>query len=1225
MCWKVSGTPTAASNTTTYNVTVTDAVGATANSSFALTVHAPAAISTQPVALSKNVGQAVLFTVVAIGNPAPTYQWKKGGADLPGKTDNTLGFSATLDDAGNYSVEVRNTTVNGATSMPNVVVSNSVALTVYQPPTISAQPQSQTVTVSAVSVNFSVTASGTPAPTYQWKKNGVDIAGATATTLTVTNLSLALSGSKYSVVVTNAAAGGVGGTVTSDEATLTVNPDAPVISSIPSTSFTGVQGSTLLYGPIAVNASAAPYTFSATGLPAGLTINSANGNISGTPTASTVGVTVRITVTNATGSDFRDVTFIIQPPVPSFSAAIIPTQATVATAYSFTLPGGSVQNATSFSATGLPPGLTINPSTGAITGTPTTAGVYTAQLTATNVTGSTPVSIVFNVVLPPGAPAYVGTLNPSGKVGVVFSFTPDFGTGTTTYAITGTLPGGLGFSTSTGAITGTPTAAGSFPISISATRSGITATAALTLTINPPDSAPVVVFPAAGNAISLTLNTPVSTTFASGYQLAANPVAGSGQTVTFAATGLPAGLSLSTSGALTGTPSVLGTFNAVVSATNSVTGKGPDATLRIFVDPSPLAPVISSAAAVLGRVNVPLTPSYQLTATPAATSFALVTTGLPAGISATLPAGLTLSGSTISGTPTVAGETHVLIAGINGSGTGAAQEIVFTILPPLTVPVVTSNGSASGNAGQAFSYQITATNSPTAFGVIGSLPAGLGFTAGTGLIFGVPTTPTATPIVVSLTATNGDGTSVPKSLSITIGAALATPVISNPGATVSGRVGVALAAYTITASETPTSFSAVGLPPGLVLAPATGVITGTPTQSGLFATQVSATNAAGTGAAATLNFAIAAAVEAPTIGGVAPPAGRVGVAFDYPVVATVPSGSPAVTSYALSGAGMLPVGLALNTSTGHILGTPAEAGLFTVAITATNSVGTSVPQPLVINIQPAANTPVITSPITATATVGVAFSYQITATNLTGSAPYAPPIALEAVGLPAGFAGNPATGVIQGTPATVGSFTITLVATNAAGTGVPRTLTLEVLPAPTAPVVNSPAAASAQVGATFSYQITATNSPTSFEVLGAPAWVAVGTASGTLSGVPVEPGAVNVALVASNSAGSSSPSPLAINVAASASAPVVNSSQTAGGTAGVPFTYQISATGSPTSFGASGLPAGVTVNTSNGVISGTPTVSGIYAVTIFARNSSGKSYPVTLTLTIAPSVPFSGN
>jgi hypothetical protein len=198
-------------------------------------------------------------------------------------------------------------------------------------------------------------------------------------------------------------------------------------------------------------------------------------------------------------------------------------------------------------------------------------------------------------------------------------------------------------------------------------------------------------------------------------------------------------------------------------------------------------------------------------------------------------------------------------------------------------------------------------------------------------------------------------------------------------------------------------------------------------------------------------------------------------------------------------------------------------------------------------------------------------------------------------------------------------------ATNAAGTGPARTLTLEVLPAPTAPVVNSPVAASAQVAATFSYQITATNSPTSFEVIGAPAWMAVGTGSGTLSGVPVEPGALNVSLVASNSAGASSPRLLTINVAASASAPVITSSQSAGGTAGSPFSYQISATNTPTSFGATGLPAGVTVNTANGAIAGTPTVSGTYAVTIFARNGSGKSYPVTLTLTIAPSVPFSGN
>jgi Passenger-associated-transport-repeat len=81
--------------------------------------------------------------------------------------------------------------------------------------------------------------------------------------------------------------------------------------------------------------------------------------------------------------------------------------------------------------------------------------------------------------------------------------------------------------------------------------------------------------------------------------------------------------------------------------------------------------------------------------------------------------------------------------------------------------------------------------------------------------------------------------------------------------------------------------------------------------------------------------------------------------------------------------------------------------------------------------------------------------------------------------------------------------------------------------------------------------------------------------------------------------------------------PVITSPTSASGTKDQPFTYQITATDSPTSFGASGLPAGLSVNATNGVISGTPAAVGSFAVTISATNSAGPG-SATLTLTISP-------
>ncbi|MEO7987874.1 MAG: hypothetical protein ABI766_15215, partial [Gemmatimonadales bacterium] len=79
--------------------------------------------------------------------------------------------------------------------------------------------------------------------------------------------------------------------------------------------------------------------------------------------------------------------------------------------------------------------------------------------------------------------------------------------------------------------------------------------------------------------------------------------------------------------------------------------------------------------------------------------------------------------------------------------------------------------------------------------------------------------------------------------------------------------------------------------------------------------------------------------------------------------------------------------------------------------------------------------------------------------------------------------------------------------------------------------------------------------------------------------------------------------------------PVITSSLTASGTVGIAFAgYQMTATNSPTSFGASGLPAGLSVNAS-GFISGTPTAPGTFSSTITATNSSGNDNK-TLVFTI---------
>jgi hypothetical protein len=84
-------------------------------------------------------------------------------------------------------------------------------------------------------------------------------------------------------------------------------------------------------------------------------------------------------------------------------------------------------------------------------------------------------------------------------------------------------------------------------------------------------------------------------------------------------------------------------------------------------------------------------------------------------------------------------------------------------------------------------------------------------------------------------------------------------------------------------------------------------------------------------------------------------------------------------------------------------------------------------------------------------------------------------------------------------------------------------------------------------------------------------------------------------------------------------APVVTSSGTAAGVAGSPFSFNVAASGVPTSFAATGLPAGLQINPLTGAITGTPTASGTFIVTVTATNGSGTTTS-TLTISIAQPV-----
>ena len=119
------------------------------------------------------------------------------------------------------------------------------------------------------------------------------------------------------------------------------------------------------------------------------------------------------------------------------------------------------------------------------------------------------------------------------------------------------------------------------------------------------------------------------------------------------------------------------------------------------------------------------------------------------------------------------------------------------------------------------------------------------------------------------------------------------------------------------------------------------------------------------------------------------------------------------------------------------------------------------------------------------------------------------------------------------------------------------------------------------------------------------------SSSGLFTAGPTAGGPYTVSATANGMTGTAS-----VVVTVNTAPPVITSALTAGGTAGFPFSYTITATNSPTSFNATGLPAGLNPNTSTGLISGTPVAAGTYNIALTASNGSGTSAPATLTLTL---------
>ncbi|HEX8409198.1 MAG TPA: putative Ig domain-containing protein, partial [Thermoanaerobaculia bacterium] len=657
-------------------------------------------------------------------------------------------------------------------------------------------------------------------------------------------------------------------------------------------------------------------------------------------------------------------------------------------------------------------------------------------------------------------------------------------------------------------------------------------------------------------------------------------------TFTLASGTLPAGLTLASNGVLSGTPTQTGSFPITVTVTDANGCTGTGSTYTIVIGCQTIT--VTNPSNANGTAGSAFSETFTQTGAIDTATFTLA--------SGTLPAGLTLAANgVVSGTPTQTGSFPITVTVTDANGcTGTSG--TYTIVIGCQTITVTNPSNATGPAGSAFSETFTQTGAigtATFTLASGTLPAGLTLAAN-GVLSGTPTQGGSFPITVTVTDANGcTGTSATYTIVITC----PTITVNNP-ANANGTAGSAFSeTFTQTGGQGTITYTLASgtLPAGLTLA-ANGTLSGTPTQTGSFPITVTATDANGcTGTSAT--YTIVIGCQTITVTNPSNANGTANSAFSETFTQT---GAIGTATFTLA-SGTLPAGLTL-AANGVLSGTPTQTGSFPITVTVTDAngcTGTGGTYTIVIGCQ----TITVTNPSNTAGTLGAAFSETFTQSGAIGSATFT-----TASTLPSGLT-LAANGVLSGTPTQTGSFPITVTVTDANGcTGTSATYTL-VIACQTITVTN-PSNANGTVGSVFSETFTQTgaNGTATFTLASGtlPAGLTL-AANGVLSGTPTQAGNFPITVTVTDSNGCTGTSGT-YNLVIACQTITVNNPANANGTVGSPFSETFTQTGgigTATFTLASGtLPAGLTLAT-NGVLSGTPTQSGSFPITVTATDSNG--------------------
>ena len=745
-------------------------------------------------------------------------------------------------------------------------------------------------------------------------------------------------------------------------------------------------------------------------LPNGLTLNPSTGNIAGTPT--TNGTTrTEFKLQDSNGQSVQKVLSIPVNIAPTPLAILTPS-----------LPNGSINqlySGVALSPTGgttpytwglkigtppLPNGLSLS-TNGVISGTPTVTSNATHTFTLTDATSLTvekalrlsisaiPLSILTSSPLPQG------TANQSYSV----TLTATGGTGTYTWGVTGALPTGLTLNASTGEISGIPTVTSNlnhtFTVTDQTPPTPQRATKPLRLNIG-----------GAPPKLVITTNSPLPAgTVTQPYNVALASSGGIGaKTWDISSGSLPAGLTLSPAGVISGAPQATGTSSPTFRVRDAANPQDTATKQLSLTVTLPTPPKITTTSLFAGTFKGAYNQTVSVTG-----GIGTLVWGVTSGA---LPPGLTLNASNgnISGIPTQTGSFNFTLRVTDQIPQFDEQGLTITINPP-TPPAITAPSSLPTGTVTLRYPDTTLTASGGTVPLIWdpavnpSLPNGLSWDAGTHTISGTPLD--GSQGTRSHTFTVRDSTNPVQTATRTYSLTIALPSPPNITTTTLPK-GTVTQPYKQTIQRTggtpPFAWSVTGtIPAGLNFDSATAEISGMPTTAGIFNFTVQVTDALSQPDTQVLSITIVLPAP-PNITTTTLANGTIASGYSQTVVAEKGTGAP---TFSIS-TGSLPPGLnPINSSTGEITGTPTTAGTFSFTVRATDTLNQFDDQALSLTIDlPAA--PNITTTALPNGTVDIPYSQPVVATGGIGDLTWS----ISAGSLPPGLDIDQATGKITGTP-----------------------------------------------------------------------------------------------------------------------------------------------------------------------------------------------------------------